>query len=252
MKKPINTIFMLVSTLCLHVSAAELNWSTSPYSLYARQDSLRDILVDIASNEGVAVEVHELVDDVISVTFENRNRKEVFHELVEAYGLIWYYDGHRLYIDRVDNTAAETIKLNTISPEAFKRHLEKLGVIDNDNRFYWRAINQKGLIYISGPEPFVERVRDMSVLLDTRRARPSTTIYKWKDKKGITNYSSDPPAASGKSTVIEIENHHPIFIESSDSNTQEKEIYPNKALIEPAENPQKIKGFSQTTNYHNR
>ncbi len=195
---------VVLALTCITVSAADIKWSSHPYTLYSKQDSLRDILTGLAASESIPVEVSESVQDVISANFENMTRKAIFQQLVEAYGLAWYYDGHRLYIDRLENTQAATIRLRSLSVAAFRAHLNKLGVIDDDYRYGWQSIDHKKLIYISGPAPFVERVTQMAKILDDS-SRSVETIYKWTDKAGVTHYSSDAAEAPNRAKIIEVQ-----------------------------------------------
>lgn len=206
-------IFNILPILLLGVTAAasEVRWSSEPYSLYAKGDSLREVLTDLAAGEGIPVEVEDSIQNMISVRFENVTRKQVFLGLVDTYGLAWYYDGYRLYIDKLENTKSTTIKLNNVSPLAFKRYLTKLGVDSTAKRFYWRTIEDKGLIYISGPQAFVDHMTRMANALDDR-SKNVDIIYKWVDKKGRTHMSTDGAEAPPNSDIIEMQRgaSHPL------------------------------------------
>ncbi|TQV69941.1 hypothetical protein FKG94_22580 [Exilibacterium tricleocarpae] len=185
-------------------SASEVKWSSEPYSLYAKGDKLRKVLTDLAAGEGIPVEVEDSIQDMISVRFEEVTRQQIFHGLVDAYGLAWYYDGYRLYIDRLENTKSGTIKLNNVSTLVFKRYLEKLGFAGSEKRFYWRTLDDRGLIYLSGPQAFIDHITEMASTLDDR-SKSVDTIYKWVDEKGRTHMSTDESEAPQHSDIIEIQ-----------------------------------------------
>jgi len=196
-------IVLITSIQAIPVYSASVNWSRTPYTLYSNQENLGDVITGLASSEGIPVEISDSIDDVISGNFENMTRGAIFEQLVSAYGLSWYFDGHRLYVDRLENTRSATIRLNSIGVEAFKRHLMSLGVFDEDYQYGWKAIKHKKIVYISGPAPFVDRVKQMASALDDRH-RTSYTVYKWTDAKGLTHFSSDPSEAPQNTEIIEV------------------------------------------------
>ena len=207
----IESIFaiMLASILyCSLANAAEVQWNDRPYSLYAKQDSLHNIITRLAVSAGVPVDVSESVDDIISVKFDQLSRQEIFQQLVNAYGLTWYYDGNRLYVDRLENTQSKTIKLNSLSVAAFKKYLQKLGLIDGSQHVQWQSIDNKRLVYISGPSPFIEKVSEMATMLDGEEEVEADTVYRWVDASGVTHFSSDAGEAPSQSMIYEIQTSH--------------------------------------------
>ncbi len=196
-------VSLLLSALPSVGTAATLDWSITPYTLYSNQEQLSDVITGLAISEGIPVEISDSVSDVISANFENMTRGEIFDQLVSAYGLAWYFDGHRLYIDRLENTRTATIRLKSMGVAAFRRHLVSLGVLNEEYQNGWKSIDHKGIIYVSGPAPFVERVSQMAVALDDRY-RASHTIYKWVDSKGITHFSMDASEAPHTTEIIEV------------------------------------------------
>lgn len=194
-----NAIFILLSFFLLSTQAAELSWPTTPYSHFSNQESLRDVLQSLAANQAIPIVVSEKIHDTVSVAFEEVQPALIFQQLVDAYNLTWYYDGHVLYVYGLDEMQTKTIKLKHLSVRSFKKSLRQLGILDE--RFSFRSIDHQGLIYLSGPTRLIELTLEMAELLDTEapQATPAdkggrnTRIYEWKDSKGITHFSSAPP-----------------------------------------------------------
>jgi len=183
--------------------AKGLEWSESTFSLYARKDNLQDVLSGLASSQSIPVEIDPSVEGTVNGSFVDTTRENIFGQLIEAYDLVWYYDGHILYIDRLQNTESRTINLHSIHPAEFKRQLIQLGVYREDDRFHWRSVGNKKLVHISGPAPFVKKVSAMANKLDVS-FKSSDTVYTWKDAKGLTHYSTNPVDAPNKARTIDL------------------------------------------------
>jgi type II secretory pathway component GspD/PulD (secretin) len=169
-------------------------WGDGAYSIYANQDSLSAILESLGESQGMTVVVSDSINELVSLNLEGKNRSEVFQVLVSTYGLTWYFDGYSLFVDRLSNTKTETITLQSISPRAFKRQLVDLGLLSSVNNYYWKAVERKGLISISGLPPFVDRVKQVAMSLDDKKNKVYY-IYKWRADNGQMHFSSDPTEA---------------------------------------------------------
>jgi type II secretory pathway component GspD/PulD (secretin) len=189
----VKSIFILLSFFTLNAQAAELQWPTTPYSHYSNQEPLSNVLESLSSSQGIPVVVSTKIQDVISISFAELEPAIIFKRLVDAYNLTWYYDGHVLYVYRLDEMQTKTIKLKSLSVKSFKKSLRELDILDE--RFSFRSIDHQGLIYLSGPKRFLELTAEMANHLDHNDGQPNMTakVYKWKDKQGITHFSSAPP-----------------------------------------------------------
>ncbi len=187
-----------------YVQSAEVDWGTESYSLYADQDLLQDVIGAMATDLGISVILGEELNESVSARFENTSPREIFTKLAWVYDLDWYYDGNFLYVDYKKNSVTSTIKLNLISTTAFKRHLYSLGVIDKSNDYDWRSIENRGLIYLTGPKAFVEKVEALSKKLDESYLNIDI-IYKWVDAHGTTHYGNIEGDAPDSAQIIEMQ-----------------------------------------------
>lgn len=174
-------------------------WPEEPFSYYANQEPLADVLRALASSHGLAVVVSPKIDEVVSLSYTRVNPSEIFEQIVSAYNLTWYYDRHTLYVYRAADMQNQLIKLNRISVSAFEDDLRQIGVFDD--RFYWRTIPNKGLIYVTGPERYIELIKEWVVALDSGPSQNKPAIYRWVDDRGITHFSSEPPPSYNRSEV---------------------------------------------------
>lgn len=190
-------ILVLVLTVLLSVcgnsaSAAPVPWTADIYSHFSDQEPLSEVLKALAAFQNLPIVVSPKVKDVVSLHFKERKPEDIFSELVKTYGLIWYYDKESLFVYKEDEVQAASVSLKKMSPEAFSNTLKRLQVLDE--RFQWQISEVDNIIYFTGPERFVSSVLDMARVMDTQTL-DKRQIYRWKDHKGVTNFSSEDPVS---------------------------------------------------------
>lgn len=183
----------------LPAHAASPAWSDNAYSFFLDDVSVSELLSDLGSREGIPVSVDASVTDTVSARFEEVPAAEIFDRVVSAYALQWYYDGHVLHVDRVVNSGTETIQLTATSVAAFRQHLEALGVFDE--RFYWGGADAAGVLVVSGPNAYVERVLQLADMFE-RRNRGVDVLYTWVDENGQTHFSSSTAEAPEDARMV--------------------------------------------------
>ncbi|HFD87726.1 MAG TPA: DUF4124 domain-containing protein, partial [Gammaproteobacteria bacterium] len=124
---------------------------------------------------------------------------EVLDRLSRLYQLAWYYDGHALFVYRMDEMKTATLKLVNLPVTDFSESLKRLGIYDP--RYSWKASETDGFIYFSGPPRYVTLVMETAKAMDEKISQPasSAVVYRWKDRKGIINFSSSPPMSARQS-----------------------------------------------------
>ncbi len=172
-------------------------WGEQTYTHFSDQEPLTDFFAALAASQKTPIVVSEKIDTVVSGYYKKMTPKAIFREVVKSNGLVWYFDGNTLFINREDEMQAGTVSLTNTSASAFTDSLERLGVLDH--HYHWVASDIDQMVYFKGPEQFVTAVLAMSKSLDKKQKRSS--IYKWVDKKGVTNFSSSRRPEEGKTSV---------------------------------------------------
>ena len=96
-----------------------------------------------------------------------------------------------------------------MSPADFTAALQRLEVLDD--QFQWQASEVDNIVYFTGPERFVSAVLDMAKVMDTQQL-DRQQIYRWVDKKGVVNFSSDKPLSTKNPNVdIQAKDQFPGF-----------------------------------------
>jgi len=170
--------------------AAPLAWTEDKYSHFSDQEPLADMLKTLSAFQDTPIIVSEKVEDVVSLHYKERKPRAIFDDLVLTHGLIWYYDGETLHVYKEEEAERGSVSLKKTSPKEFTDALKRLEVLDD--KFHWEVSEVDNIIYFSGPERFVSSVLNMAQLIDTQKL-DRTQVFKWKDKRGVMNYSTEKP-----------------------------------------------------------
>lgn len=154
----------VLAILPLH--ASELNWSDQPFRYYADNDSLKDLLNNFGANYRVSVSVSEKINERISGRFTPDDPAEFLDYIAQVYNLIWYFDGSVLHIYKATETRSRLLQLEMLTARELRSTLISTGVWDS--RYGWRAAENKGLVYLSGPPRYVDLVIQTADALESR------------------------------------------------------------------------------------
>jgi len=200
---------LLAAQFATAAVAAPLQWNEKPYSHYSDQEPLAEMLKTLAANQGTPISLSDQVDDVVSMHYKNRTSVEIFKELIQTYGLIWYYDGESVFVYKEDEAKRGSVSMENMSPQEFSDALKRLEVLDD--QFHWEISEVDNVIYFTGPERFVSSVLSMAQLMDSNASK-RTKIFKWVDATGRVHYSNERPlSARGADKDIKTEERFPGF-----------------------------------------
>ena len=157
-------LWCVLAILPLH--ASELNWSDQPFRYYADNDSLKDLLNNFGANYRVSVSVSEKINERISGRFTPDDPAEFLDYIAQVYNLIWYFDGSVLHIYKATETRSRLLQLEMLTARELRSTLISTGVWDS--RYGWRAAENKGLVYLSGPPRYVDLVIQTADALESR------------------------------------------------------------------------------------
>jgi type III secretion protein C len=159
-------IFTLILLSSPSVNGANLTWNENLYNHYSEQEDIKDLLTDFFASQNIGVVFSEKVLGKVSGNFENKKPGVFFSEIANAYNLIWYYDGAAVYIYSSHEMTSKVLNLRYLNMPQLKRNLKSLGILNK--KYAFRSINKDRIIYISGPERYVELVSNLAIQLDEK------------------------------------------------------------------------------------
>ena len=149
--------------------AAELAWTGKPYQIVANDKPLADLLRELAASQGTTAVIDSKVSGSISGRFSGSPLKTL-NSLCATYGLSWYYDGSFLYVDPSADARSEVLSIGGTPGNAgwLVQSLTQLRIYDP--RFPLLVSGRDGTARVTGPKRYVEMVRQVARLLDSKSA----------------------------------------------------------------------------------
>jgi type III secretion protein C len=151
------------------VRAADLPWAGKPYQIVANEKPLADLLRELSASQGTTAVVDPKVAGSISGRFSGSPLKTL-NSLCATYGLSWYYDGAYLYIDPSSDARSEVLSIGNQAGNAgwLVQSLTQLRIYDP--RYPLLVSGRDGTARVTGPKRYVEMVRQVARLLDSKSA----------------------------------------------------------------------------------
>jgi type III secretion protein C len=146
--------------------AARIRWEKTPYSHYANKEDIKTVLTDFFAAQGIGVVFSKKVAGTVSGKFENQDPRKFFGYIADTYNLIWYYDGAAVYLYSAHEMTSRILNLGYLDMKILKQNLIHLGLLDS--KFALRMIEKERIIYISGPERYVQLVSEMAEQMDAK------------------------------------------------------------------------------------
>lgn len=148
-------------------AAAELQWRERPFTIVADGKKVADFIRELASAQSVTAVIDPKVDGTISGHFSG-SPLTTLRSVCATYGLTYYYDGSLLYIDRAEDGQTQVFPIPKGSAGELSRTLEAMQI--PDKRFPLIISDRENTIYASGPQRYVELVRQaISTISDPTR-----------------------------------------------------------------------------------
>lgn len=146
------------------IAPRTIPWRGEAYTHMASDESLQDLLRGFLANQGIVGVISEAVDGKVNGRFQKWTPNKFFNHMTSAYGLIWYYDGATLYIYRGEETISQMFTAPNLGLERLRRALSQVDILDP--RFPLRAIEEEGILYVSGPARYVDLVEETIQMLE--------------------------------------------------------------------------------------
>jgi type II secretory pathway component GspD/PulD (secretin) len=162
---------VLFAAAPISAQGREPAFPTGPYKYIVLDQELRDVLTEYGRNTGMVVQLSDDVHGRVRGPLPAATAEGFLKRLCETYGLVWYYDGAVLYINAASELRTELINLGAMRADDVSSRLKDVGLVDP--RFSLNVTADAGVMTVSGPPPYVQRVRDMlAALTKAREQRP--------------------------------------------------------------------------------
>ncbi|WP_244828237.1 type III secretion system outer membrane ring subunit SctC [Caballeronia sp. TF1N1] len=152
-------------------NAAQPAWQGAPMRYVARNSRLADVLNDVGRAGGLRLEIARTVRGNVNGVFEQAP-SSVFRTLVEAWGLVWYFDGQTIHITTAEDLQSRTIGFAPLSGDAVGALLRNLDLDDPHLPLHFSGDSVK----VTGPSRYVDAVANAIVKAQEQLPPPQQTL----------------------------------------------------------------------------
>lgn len=155
-------------------------WPQTSFSVYARNEPIRDILQSFAAAYGIHLVTGRNVTGVANGRLFAPTPEQFLDDLAQTNGLVWFYYGGTLYVNPRSEITRSRIDLPHGAARNARNALDELGLIFP--QFGVTAFPENDAVIVSGPPPYVGLVREVLSMLPEDAESAETTIYVYRLK----------------------------------------------------------------------
>lgn len=190
--------FCLVGTV-----QAVPTWPAAPYSYYAQDQGLKDVLQQFAGGFSLALEMAPGLSGTVNGKFNATTPTEFMDRLGGVYGFNWFVHAGTLFVSPASSMITRSINALGSSITALRDALLQLGVLDP--RFGWGELPDQGIALVSGPPAYVGLVQKTVAALPLGAGGQQVAVFRLKHASvndRVVSYRSQSVVTPGLATVL--------------------------------------------------
>jgi len=185
------------------VAHAAPTWPAAPYSLYAQNESLQDVLRQFGSGFSLSVLMAPGVSGTVNGKFNANTPTEFMDRLGGVYGFNWFVHSGTLFVSPSSAIATRAVSAKGSSITALRDALLQLGVLDP--RFGWGELTDQGIALVSGPPAYVDMVERTVAALPLGTGGQQVAVFRLKHASvndRTVSYRSQSVVTPGLASVL--------------------------------------------------
>lgn len=159
-------------------AAGPVPWVDAPYSYYADNAPMAQVLRDFAGSFSLSLELSPLVEGQVSGRFNASTPTEFLDRLASVYGLTWFTHAGTLFVARTTEMSTRSITAGGSSIATVRQALSSLGVLDT--RFGWGELPEQGVALVSGPPAYVSLIERTMAALPLTAGGQQVAVFRLK------------------------------------------------------------------------
>jgi type III secretion protein C len=166
--------FSLVLGFTNAAVAENIQWREGVFDLQAVNEPLNVFLTRLLTLQGIATTISSNVSTGrVNGRFKGK-ASAVFREVVDTYGLTWFYDGTTLEICSLSEVETRLLEVDPGDVARLERNLRQFRL--SDARFPLRISTADGQIMVSGPPRFVDMVVSVADKVSQSPTKPKVGV----------------------------------------------------------------------------
>lgn len=179
------------------------SWPTVPYTYFASDESLENVLRRFASGFSLTLQSAPGIGGLVNGKFTAGNPTEFLDKLAGVYGFNWFVYAGTLFVSPASAMVTKTISVGNGAIAGLRDALDRLGVIDD--RFGWGELPDQGLALVSGPPAYVALIERTINALPPTAGRQEVAVFRLKYASvndRVVRYRDQSITTPGLATIL--------------------------------------------------
>ncbi|MDR0590711.1 MAG: hypothetical protein LBG09_02575 [Puniceicoccales bacterium] len=186
--------------------ADRLPWKTAEYYHFAKNQELKELIRNFCVMQSMDVIVSDKVADVVNGKFSNVTPHQFWKDIINAYGLVWFFDGSMMYVYKSDEVSSSVYQMNRDEMRTLVRVISQLGFLSSNVTF--RPLETAGILVVSGPPKLMSLIEELSKKIVIERVSNVYDIRSFPLKHAwaydmIVNYRGGNMNIPGVATMLQ-------------------------------------------------
>jgi type II secretory pathway component GspD/PulD (secretin) len=140
-----------------HAFASEPNWPAGPFRYLVIDQDTKDVLQEFGNITNIPITVSDEVRGHVRGPLPITTAENFLKQICENQGLVWYFDGLKLYVSAASEIDSLMISLGPLRMQELSDRLQKLGIADP--RYPLNTTQKADMVMVSGPPRYLALVR---------------------------------------------------------------------------------------------
>lgn len=185
-------------------------WPATKSYLYLRDKPITEVIQDFCKMQDINVVLSDKLQkntQKVHQSFEKAYPTNIWDQLTKTYGLLWFFDGHVLYVYESGEIETKILKIHPHQIEPLLKLTTELGFYGSNIGI--NPMKEGGIIVVSGAPKMIQIFEDTtqnmqfykSIDMDVQDIKVFTLKHAWADDKTIGNLTI-PGVATMLNTIL--------------------------------------------------
>ena len=132
-------------------------WPKNTAYLFVRNKPIADSVADFCKMQGIDAVLSERLKNNkqrVNRSFEKMFPTHIWDQLAKAYGLLWFFDGHALYVYESSEIQTQIFKIHPMQIDPLLEAIDAMGFYGSNMRI--RPMREGGILIVSGTPKMIE------------------------------------------------------------------------------------------------
>jgi type III secretion protein C len=139
--------------------ADNLPWKTTGYYHFAKNQDLKELVNNFCAAQSMNVVVSDVISDIANGKFSDITPCQFWKDIVNAYGLVWFFDGSMMYVYKSSEVTSNVYQMNRDEMRTLVKVIAQLGWLSSNVTF--RPMETAGILVVSGPPKLTSLLEEL-------------------------------------------------------------------------------------------